>query len=64
MNNMTYSINVNFCKGDKRITYTKDYVITEIVEGINGYKNPVWEIVSIEHINTSNKDISILVNNE
>lgn len=59
MNNMTYSIDVNFCKGDKRITYTKDYVITEIVEGINGYKQPVWQIISIEYINASNKDINI-----
>ncbi len=59
---MTYSIDVKFTRGDKRITYTKDYVITEIVDGINGYKAPVWEIVSIECIN--NKDKNILIDND
>ena len=63
---MTYSIDVKFCKGDKRITYTKDYIITEVVEGINGYKSPVWQIVSIEQVNNTakEKEINILLNND
>lgn len=60
---MTYSVDVKFSKGDKRITYTNEYVITEIVTMLSGtYKNPVWEIISIEHID--NKDTNILINNE
>ena len=47
MNNMTYSVDVKFTRGDKRVTYTKEYVITEICEGINGYKTPVWTVMSI-----------------
>jgi len=61
MNDMTYSVDVKFTKGDKRVTYTKEYIITEIVEGINGYKVPVWTVLSIMP-NTDfieNKNISI-----
>ena len=60
---MTYSVDVKFSKGDKRITYTNEYVITEIVTMLSGtYKNPVWEIISIEHID--NKDTNILLNTD
>lgn len=60
---MTYSVDVKFSKGDKRITYTSEYVITEIVTMLSGtYKNPVWEIISIEHID--NKDTNILLNTD
>ena len=60
---MTYSIDIKFAKGDKRITYTKEHVITEIVEGINGYKSPVWKIISIEHIDNSTEDKNIILSN-
>ena len=56
---MTFEVDVKFCKGDKRITYTQEYVITEICEGINGYKQPVWKIESIEKSNNSK---NILIN--
>lgn len=65
MNDMTYSVDIEFDKGDKRITYTKEYIITEIVEGINGYKQPVWKIESIEKNKKSdNKDKNILHTND
>ena len=56
---MTYSIDIKFTKGDKRITYTKEHVITEIVSGINGYKDPIWEIISIEKIDNSIEERNI-----
>lgn len=65
MNDMTYSVDIEFNKGDKRITYTKEYIITEIVEGINGYKQPVWKIESIEKNKKSDsKDKKILHTND
>lgn len=65
MNDMTYSVDIEFDRGDKRITYTKEYIITEIVEGINGYKQPVWKIESIEKNKKSdNKDKNILHTND
>ena len=58
---MTFEVDVKFCKGDKRITYTQEYVITEICDGTNGYKQPVWKIESIEKNKKSDsKDKNIL----
>jgi len=50
---MKFTVDIEFKKGDKRITYTKTHVITEIVSFINGYKDPVWEIESIEKVDNS-----------
>ena len=34
--------------GDKRITETEQYVITEVCSGTNGFGHPFWDYVSIE----------------
>ena len=61
---MNYSIDIKFAKGDKRITYTKEHIITEVVEGINGYRDPIWKILSIEHVDELDKNINVLSNDQ
>ena len=43
---ITYRVKVQ--KGDVRKTYTQEYVITEVCDGVNGFGNPFWEKVSVE----------------
>lgn len=39
---------VSIKEGDKRITETEEYVITEVCTGINGFGHPFWSYLSIE----------------
>lgn len=61
---MTFEVDVKFARGDRRITHTKEYIITEVCDGINGYKQPVWKIESIEKNNCSEESKNILINND
>ena len=34
---------VKLSQGDKRVTYTKDYIVIEECTGLNGFNEPFWE---------------------
>lgn len=39
---------VSIKEGDKRITVTEQYIITEVCTGINNFGHPYWSYLSIE----------------
>ncbi len=54
---------VKISPGDKRATYTKDYIVIEECTGLNGFNMPFWEQREILNRNQNDTIIVILNNN-
>lgn len=52
---------VKLSQGDKRVTYTKDYIVIEECTGFNGFDEPFWK--QIEILNKSQNDTIIVILN-
>jgi hypothetical protein len=52
---------VKLSQGDKRVTYTKDYIVIEECIGFNGFNEPFWE--QREILNKSQNDTIIVILN-
>lgn len=50
---------VKLSKGDKRVTYTKDYIVIEECTGFSGANEPFWE--QREILNKSQNDTIIVI---
>jgi hypothetical protein len=55
---------VKLSRGDKRVTYTKDYIVIEECNGLNGFSGPFWEQSKILNRSQNDTIIVILNNNE
>ena len=53
---------VKLSQGDKRVTYTKDYIVIEECTSFNGFDEPFWK--QIEILNKSQNDTIILILNK
>ena len=54
---------VKLSQGDKRITYTKDYIVIEECTGLNGFNMPFWEQREILNKSQKNDTLIIILNN-
>ena len=52
---------VKLSQGDKRVTYTKNYIVIEECTGLNGFNVPFWE--QREILNKSQNDTIIVILN-
>jgi hypothetical protein len=52
---------VKLSQGDKRVTYTKNYIVIEECTGFNGFNEPSWE--QREILNKSQNDTIIVILN-
>ena len=52
---------VKLSQGDKRVTYTKDYIVIEECTGLNGFNEPFWE--QMEILNKTQNDTIIVILN-
>ena len=52
---------VKLSQGDKRVTYTKDYIVIEECTGLNGFNEPFWE--QREILNKIQNDTIIVILN-
>ena len=52
---------VKLSQGDKRVTYTKDYIVIEECTSFNGFNEPFWE--QREILNKSQNDTIIVILN-
>jgi hypothetical protein len=50
---------VKLSQGDKRVTYTKDYIVIEECTGFSGTNEPFWE--QREILNKSQNDTIIVI---
>ena len=53
---------VKLSQGDKRVTYTKDYIVIQECTGFNGFDEPFWK--QIEILNKRQNDTIILILNK
>jgi len=53
---------VKVLKGDKRVTYTRDYIVIEECTGFSGFAKPFWEQRGIWN-KSQNDTIIIILNN-
>jgi hypothetical protein len=53
---------VKLSRGDKRITYTKDYIVIEECTGFSGFNEPFWEQREILNKSRKNDTIMIILN--
>jgi hypothetical protein len=52
---------VKLSQGDKRVTYTKDYIVIEECTAVEGFYKPVWK--QREILNKSQNDTIIVILN-
>jgi hypothetical protein len=54
---------VKLSQGDKRVTYTKDYIVIEECTGFDGFNEPFWEQREILN-KTQNDTIIVILNSD